>query len=73
MKIFVRVKLRARENKVEKIDDTHFIVFVTEPPEKGRANKLLIRLLSDYFNLPVSQISITSGVHSKEKIIELEK
>lgn len=73
MKIFVKVKPRARENRVEKIDDTHFNVFVTESPEKGRANKLLIKLLSDYFNLPTSQISIISGFHSKEKSIELKK
>lgn len=73
MKIFVKVKPRAKENKVKRMSNIHFIVFVTEPPEKGKANKLLIKLLSDYFNLPASKISIISGIRSKEKIIELEK
>ncbi|PIV45904.1 hypothetical protein COS23_01900, partial [bacterium (Candidatus Moisslbacteria) CG02_land_8_20_14_3_00_36_53] len=32
MKIFVKAKPLAKESKVEKIDDTHFVVSVKEPP-----------------------------------------
>ncbi len=73
MKIFVKTKPGAKMNEIKKIDDDHYVVSVTEPPIRGRANKLLIKLLSDYFNLSGSQISIISGFHSKEKIIELKK
>ena len=38
MKIFVTVKPNAKEERVEKIDDTHFKVSVKEPPTEGRAN-----------------------------------
>ena len=41
MKINVKAKPSAREEKVEKIDENNFVVSVTEPPEKGKANNAI--------------------------------
>ncbi|PIZ87317.1 MAG: hypothetical protein COX92_01455 [Candidatus Nealsonbacteria bacterium CG_4_10_14_0_2_um_filter_40_15] len=73
MKIFVRVKPKAKEEKVEKIDDINFNVQVRALPEKGKANRAVIRALADYFNIGQSNIQIVSGSKSKLKIIEITK
>ncbi len=73
MKIFVKVKPKAKEEKVEKIDDINFKVSVKQPPEKGRANRAVMRVLADYFNIGQSNIQIISGSTSKLKIIEITK
>jgi len=73
MKIFVKVKPKAKEEKVEKIDDINFKVFVKQLPEKGRANRAVIKALADYFNTSQSNIQIISGSNSRLKIIEITK
>ncbi|MGB9715434.1 MAG: DUF167 domain-containing protein [Thermodesulfovibrionales bacterium] len=70
MKISVRVKPNMKEEKVEKAGDV-FNVYVKEPAKEGKANKAVIELLSEYFNVPKSQIVIISGFKSKQKIIEI--
>jgi len=71
MKIFVKVKSRAKQEKIEKIDDTNFKVWVKEPPEKGRANRAVLEILADYFDTSQSNIKIISGNTSRTKIIEV--
>ncbi len=70
MKISVRVKPNMREEKVEKGGDI-FTVSVKEPAKEGKANKAVIELLSEYFNVPKSKIIILSGVKSRHKTIEI--
>ncbi len=71
MKIFVYVKAMARENKVEKIDDTFYKVSVKTPPVGGRANKEVEEVLAKYFKLPKSKVYIVSGFRSKSKVVEI--
>ncbi len=73
MKIFVRVKPKAKEEKVDKMDDINFKVSVKQPPEKGRANAAVVKALAGYFNISQSSIRIVSGSSSKLKIIEILK
>jgi len=56
MKFFVKAKPDSYENKVEKIDDMHFVVETREPPINGRANQAIIRLLGEYFKIPAFKI-----------------
>lgn len=71
MRIFVKVKPKARVEKIEKVDNTHYVVYTKETPEKGKANEGVIRLLSKYFSISKSRIIITSGKTSRSKIITL--
>lgn len=73
MKIFVTVKLRAKEKKIEKIDNNHFLVFIKELPIKGRANNAVIKLIARYFKVPIAQVKIASGTKSKQKIIKIQE
>ena len=40
-------------------------VKVMQPPEDGKANKALIELLAEYFNVPIDSIEMLSG-HIKQ-------
>ncbi|MBI2617327.1 DUF167 domain-containing protein [Candidatus Gottesmanbacteria bacterium] len=71
MKIFIRAKPKNKKAYVKKVNTTHFIVAVKEPPVSGKANNAIIQSLSKYFNKPQSQIFILSGETSKQKIIEV--
>lgn len=71
MKISVTVKPRAREERVEKMDNG-YIVYVREPAEENKANCALIEVLSEYFGVSKSKISILSGLKSRHKIVEIK-
>ncbi|MDP3052455.1 MAG: DUF167 domain-containing protein [bacterium] len=71
MKIFVKAKPKAKEEKIQKIDDTHYSVFVKEPPIQGKANRAIIKALAEYFKVSPFQVNIVSGHTSREKIIEI--
>jgi len=71
MKVFVKAKPDSREAKIEKIDETHFLVCVKEPPIKGQANRAIAKSLAEYFNVPYSQVSMISGFSSRDKIFTI--
>ena len=70
MKIQVRVKPNSKVEEVIR-DDEGYLVKVKEPPKEGRANRAVIRLLSEYFKVPRSSVKILSGLGSRNKIIEI--
>ncbi|MDP3888879.1 MAG: DUF167 domain-containing protein [bacterium] len=73
MKIYVQVKAGAKNNLVEKIDETHFKVSVIERPIKNKANLKVIEVLANYFKIPKSKVILTSGETSKQKAVEILK
>ena len=73
MKINVKAKPGAREEKVEKIDEENFVVSVKEPPIKGKANEAIRNALAVYFKTGSSCVKIVAGHTSRNKIIEIIK
>lgn len=73
MKIIVRVKPNSRKNEVRPIADNTFLVRVTAPPVEGKANEMVIELLSEFFDKPKRLFSIVHGTTSREKIVEIEQ
>jgi hypothetical protein len=72
MKIELKVIARAKKEIVEKISDNSYRVKVSVPPEKGKANKRVIELLSKEFNVRKQGIKIISGETNSRKIIEID-
>jgi len=68
-KIVVEVKPNSREVKVEKITDSVYKVRLTATPIDGKANKQLINILADYFNISKSKITIKAGKTAKTKLL----
>jgi len=83
MKIIVKAKTRAREEKVERVDQpaldlgvgksemVTYKVSVKEMPVGGRANEAIIKALARYFDTAPSRIQLVSGASSKQKIFEI--
>jgi uncharacterized protein len=71
MKINVKARPGAREEKIEKVGENIFEVSVKEPPVQGRANAAIIVVLAEYFGISKSQVRLVSGFSSKQKIFEI--
>jgi hypothetical protein len=71
MRISVKAKPNSKHEKVEKIDETNYVVLVKEPPIKGKANEAIKNALAVYFKTGSSCVKIISGFSSRNKIIEI--
>ncbi len=71
MKISVKVKPRAREEKVEEIKDGSFIVFVKAEAKEGKANNAVVKALAEHFGVAKSRVRLVSGARSKIKLFEI--
>ncbi|UCE19397.1 MAG: YggU family protein [Gemmatimonadota bacterium] len=68
----VRVQPRASVNRIEGIlEDGTLKVKVTAPPERGKANRSVVRLLAHHFDVKPSQIEIVSGHTSGRKTVRI--
>lgn len=72
MKISVKVKTGAREEKVEELGNDTFFVSVKERPEKGKANRAVVKALAAYFNISQEKIKIISGRSARRKVVKIE-
>lgn len=70
MRIWVKVKPNAHEEKVEE-QGGFLVVLVKEAPEKGKANEALIRTLAKHYRVRKSCVSILSGHTSRQKLVEV--
>jgi len=70
MRIEVEVKASSRVDEVLKVDEKHYIVKVSAPRQKGKANAALLKLLRKHFGRPAIMVS---GFTSTTKIIEVEE
>ena len=73
MKISLKVSAKSKQNKIVKISDAEYKVYVSTAPERGKANEKVRELLAKYFGVPKSSIRIVRGETSNKKIIEIEK
>ena len=72
MIIQIKVTTKASQNEVIQRKSRLFHIRTTAVPEKGKANKAVINLLSEFLNIPKSRITIKSGLGKINKIIEIE-
>jgi len=63
----VRAHPGARHNRLCGVQDGMLKVSVTQSPEKGKANKAIIALLSKSLSLRKSQFELVAGATSREK------
>lgn len=68
MKITVYVKPNSSKNEVIRISNGEYKVYITAPPQKGKANEVLLKLLKKYFK---KKVRIITGLKSREKVIEV--
>lgn len=71
MKIFVKAKVGAKEEKMKALSQTHFEIWVKEKPIKGRANKAIVEILADHFSISPSRVTLAGGISSKTKVFDV--
>lgn len=83
MRIFVKVKTGAKNEKIERIDPvklpkgnhgagaTHFIVSVKDQPISGKANIAVIEAIAEFLDIAPSRINIVRGLTSRNKVFEV--
>ncbi len=72
MRISVKVKANTSREKIEKVDDANFLVWIKEKPVKGRANEAVAKALTEYFGIAKSSVVLLKGRTSKHKIFEVK-
>lgn len=72
MKKQVKVKPNSKQQNIEELADGSLKVNLKSPPVDGKANKELIELLAKKFAVSKSQISIKSGLSSRNKLVEID-
>ena len=45
---------------------------VTEPPEGGKANRALVKLLAKAIKLPPSDLAVVSGQKDRNKVVAID-
>jgi len=73
MIITVQCKPNSKEQVIEKISETDFLVRLKSSPVDGKANQELIQILAKYFGVTKSEVSIKKGQTSKHKLIEIDQ
>lgn len=71
MKIFIKVKSNSKKEKIEKTNETNYLILTKKPPSEGKANRAVIKILAKYFRIPQINIKIISGKFSKRKIVKI--
>ncbi|WP_338637373.1 DUF167 domain-containing protein [Spirobacillus cienkowskii] len=74
--IRIKVTTKAKTEKVKQEilpDGSIFLrVYVTAPPEDGKANDAVIKLIAKSFGVSKSSVSIIKGQTSREKVLEIK-
>ena len=68
----VRVKPGARNDVLLGWHGGALKIAVSAPPERGKANEAVIRLLAGHLGLPRDRVSIVSGAASRDKTVRVE-
>lgn len=72
MRLQIKITANAKQDKIEKISENQYKIWVKAPAVENKANKHLINLLAKYFNTSKSNVNILKGEKSKNKIVEIE-
>lgn len=67
----VKVIPQSARDRVEQIGPTAYKVHVTQSAFKGKANKVMIKLLASHLKIPASQLIISRGDRSNDKTVIL--
>ncbi len=70
-KIEIKVIPSASRDEIVGLDGGAMKIKVTAPPDKGKANKAVEKLLAAKLKLPKSAVSVVTGFASRRKTIEL--
>lgn len=71
MQIFVTVRARAKQGKIEQLTDDHYRVSVREPPIENKANFAVFEVLAAHFKVPLARVKLVRGRTERNKVFEI--
>lgn len=74
--MYIRIKVHPKSKDsgiVETMDDGTIKVRVKAPPEKGKANKEVIKILAEKYGVKKSEVEIVSGKADQIKLVKINK
>jgi uncharacterized protein len=72
MRLNVRVIPRAKKIRVEPYQGG-LKVYLCEPALQGRANKCLIEIIAQHYNIKKNTISIIKGLRNRDKVVQINE
>lgn len=69
-RIRVRVKPGAKQDVITAVHAGMLKMTVVAPPERGRANRAVARVLAGLLNLATSRVQVVGGLTSHDKTVE---
>ncbi len=71
MIINATVTANAKVPFIAKIGENNYKIKVNAPATDGKANRRLVEMLAEYFDVSKSRVKITGGATSRNKLIEI--
>jgi len=71
MRLRIRVKPGAREEKVSREPDGSLLVSVRARAQEGKANEAVVKAVARALHVPKSSVRIVSGLSSRTKMLEV--
>ncbi|MEK7596081.1 MAG: DUF167 domain-containing protein [Patescibacteria group bacterium] len=68
-KYTIFAKPGAKKEKIEKVNETAFKIWINAPAKNNQANEKLVKMLAEHFKIAPGQIKIISGFKNKIKTI----
>ncbi|NHK30160.1 MAG: YggU family protein [Asgard group archaeon] len=72
LKLHVKPNSKQQKFSYDPIEEK-LTIFVKSPPDKGKANKELIKYIANILDLSSSKITLISGQTSRDKILTIEE
>lgn len=73
--MLIKIKVLPQSKKEEFIvkDKDSFVIKIKEKPIEGKANEIILELLSKHFNIPLKKFKIIKGSKTRNKIIKIHE
>jgi len=71
MKITINIHPNSKNPRVENREDGSIHIYVASPAKEGRANREVVKKISEIYNIPKSSITLLHGEKSKSKVFEI--
>jgi uncharacterized protein YggU (UPF0235/DUF167 family) len=70
--IHVKVKTEANKEKLLKKNKDHFEISVKEKAERNMANMRVLKIISEYFSVPLGRVRIVNGHRHSSKLLVVD-
>jgi len=74
VRMYIKVKVKAgmKKESFEKKSDDHFEINVKEKAERNMANRRVMQLVAEHFNIAEKDVRIVSGHHHPSKLLSVD-